>query len=157
MLAPGEAKHFCGFYLDCHLAVSFASVRQTKTLGEGTQQRAARGTYYVVSVRVSSDARAATVRLDDPDAYIVDAHGRRYDRSPEDEQAPRSVRGMATLTGTVAPNGFYFAELVFDLPDDTDEPRLFISEGPWLNRFAKRFIVGNEESLFHKKMTFALD
>src|SRR5256885_2948734 len=84
-LAMHERKPFCGFYLDCHLGVSVENVVKTKTLGDAPRQTTAGGIYYVVTVKVSSDAKAATLSLSEPETVIVDDHGLKYERALEAE------------------------------------------------------------------------
>src|SRR5262249_14315552 len=82
-LGPGEVKRFCGFYLDCHLGVA-AVARQRRTSIGSTRPR---GVFQVVTVEISSDARAATLRPYGIEADLVDADGRRYRRDPRGEAA----------------------------------------------------------------------
>lgn len=42
--------------------------------------------------------------------------------------------------------------LVFDLPDDSRRPRLFLGDPPGI----ERFVIGHENSLFHRKIYFEL-
>src|SRR5215203_4570805 len=53
-LAFNEPKQFCGFYLDCHMHTAVTDVRKTKTIGNKT----AVGEFYIVTVKVFSDAKA---------------------------------------------------------------------------------------------------
>src|SRR5688572_27680689 len=52
-----EPKEYCGFYLDCHMHTAVTGVRRTKTIGD----RTANGEFYVVTVKVFSNAKAATL------------------------------------------------------------------------------------------------
>jgi hypothetical protein len=61
VLAPGEIKRFCGLYLDCHLGVSVDAVRTAATVGDPERLVRAKGTFQIVTLRVSSDARRATL------------------------------------------------------------------------------------------------
>src|SRR5437870_2547686 len=42
VLAAGEAKEYCGFYLDCHVHTTVTGVRTAKSIGD----RTATGTFY---------------------------------------------------------------------------------------------------------------
>src|SRR5258708_29562550 len=53
VLGIGEAKTYCGFYIDCHMHTEVTSVRTAQQIGD-TQ---AKGVFYIVGVRVFSDAR----------------------------------------------------------------------------------------------------
>src|SRR5215210_8095221 len=44
VLALGQPKEYCGFYLDCHMHTSVTGVRTTKVIGDNT----AIGKFYVV-------------------------------------------------------------------------------------------------------------
>lgn len=48
VLGIGEAKGFCGFYLDCHMHAEVTSVRTAKQIGS----RVANGTFYIVGLRL---------------------------------------------------------------------------------------------------------
>src|SRR5713101_5636565 len=53
VLARGEEKYFCE--IDCHLAYSISSVRQTKTLGNAPNQSTAQGVYTIVTIKTRFD------------------------------------------------------------------------------------------------------
>ena len=74
-LAIGETKRFCGFYLDCHMGVAVERVDTMSRIGESGDEVRAGGTFYVVTLRVSSDARRVPLHLEQPRAVIVDAEG----------------------------------------------------------------------------------
>jgi hypothetical protein len=152
-LARGSDLHFCGFYFDCHMAVAVDSVTRTKTLGSAS----ASGEFYLVSLRVSSDAIRATLQLGNPEYRMLDSAGRRFPRSPAGEQA------LATLTGTkaglvqkVAPGGSYHTAVVFDLPADARSPRLLVSDVGGPDFLLEGLLIGDEDSFFHKPTTLAL-
>lgn len=159
VLAMHERKPFCGFYLDCHLGVSVENVEKTKTLGDGPRQRTAGGIYYVVTVKVSSDAKAATLSLSEPETVIVDDHGQKYERALEAENQLASAKGKpVSFTQEVGPQGGFFTQdLVFDLPQNVKNPRLLLNEGDRIERFIELFVIGDEDSLLHKKTELGLD
>jgi hypothetical protein len=152
-LGLNEAKAFCGFYLDCHLHASVVNVQKVKSLGALPDQRVAQGVYYVVTVRISSDARRATLKPHRLAATVVDSLGNVYERSSEGEKA---LDRTIPFEQPVGPGGFYTKDIVFDLPSNVQTPRLLITEGPWVGRLVERFLIGDEDSLFHKKTTFQL-
>jgi len=157
VLGLNEEKRFCGFYLDCHLAISVVNVSKTKTLGDPPSQATAEGLYYVVSVKVSSNAVAATLLLHNPLATVLDAKGRQYGRSSDGERALESAEGNAVLfSQPVQAGSSYIKDLVFDVPPDAMNPRLLATEGPWMERLIELFIIGDEDSLFHKRTTIRL-
>jgi hypothetical protein len=158
VLGLNEEKRFCGFYLDCHLAVSVVNVSKTKTLGGPPSQATAEGLYYVVSVKVSSNAVAAALLFHNPVATLLDEKGRKYDRSSDGEKALELTQGKgAQFSQSVEAGSSYIKELVFDIPPDAMAPRLLVTEGPWMERLIELFLIGDEDSLFHKKTTIRLE
>jgi hypothetical protein len=82
-LALNEPKQFCGFYLDCHMHTAVTGVRRTRTIGNKT----AAGEFYIVTIKVFSDAKAATLGLLTVDAHVVDAADQKYTRDMDAETA----------------------------------------------------------------------
>lgn len=159
VLKLNEEKRFCGFYLDCHLAASVTQVSKVKTLGNPPDQKTANGEYYIVTLKVSSDARAATLNLAEPSATIVDSQGREYGRAIAVENELEAAQGKSiTLDQPVGPNGAYYTKnLVFDLPAGVLRPSLLVTEGFDLDRFIELFIIGDEDSLLHKHTLISLE
>lgn len=157
-LAWGEDKAFCGFYLDCHLHVAVVNVRTAKTVGAPHNQRTAEGLYRIVTVRLSSDARRATLRFMEPEARVFDAEGRAYSRALDAERALRAAEGRPEpFPRDIGPAGdAYTAELIFDLPENVAAPRLLVRDGNWPNRLAELFVIGDEDSLWHRRTFFRL-
>src|ERR1700733_12854534 len=52
-LSPGEEKYFCE--IDCHLAYSVVGIEKVQTIGAGSTQKTANGTFFVVSLRTRFD------------------------------------------------------------------------------------------------------
>ncbi|MFB3133439.1 MAG: hypothetical protein ACE10K_13050 [Rhodothermales bacterium] len=92
-----ERKAFCGFYLDCHLGVSVEEVQRVSHVGEDAEQVQADGVFYLITVRVSSDAVRAKMTLEHPKATLIDARGATYERSLEAEQALAASEGVPVL------------------------------------------------------------
>lgn len=160
VLGLNQDKHFCGFYLDCHLSVLVVRVVKTRTLGNPQQPlKTANGIYYIVTVKVASDARAATLRFENPIATVIDEQGRVYERFIEGEQAlERSQGRVVPFSQDVGPNysSTYSKDLVFDLPTNLKNPRLLMIQGHWFERLIELFLIGDEDSLFHKRTLFRL-
>lgn len=158
-LEQHQVKKFCGFYLDCHLGVSVENVNLTKTLGNPPEQQRAEGVYYVITVKVSSDAKGATLDFVNPQATVVDDQGRKYSRSLDGERALEKAQGKAIPFGqAVGPQGdSYTKELVFDLPENVHNPSLIVTDGLWIERLLELFLIGDEDSLFHKKTKLRLE
>jgi hypothetical protein len=141
VLTWNEPKTFCGFYLDCHMHAAVTNVRQAKMIGEGANQKTTKGIFYIVTVKIFSDAKRATLRLTDPIVQVVDEKGKSFKRSGEAEKALEAITGKAgSLDAQVGPVGDSFTrEIVFDLPADVKNPRLEINEGFWVNRALELF------------------
>jgi hypothetical protein len=146
-LSWNEPKEFCGFYFDCHMHAAVTNVTKTKTIGDKT----AKGEFYVTTVRVSSDARQASLNLVSPDFEVVDSSGNRYPRDVSFEKPdPAWVQ-------KVSPGGSFEKDVVFDLPTDIKNPRLDIRDGYGIDRGIETILVGDEDSLGHKRTYFKLD
>jgi hypothetical protein len=159
VLARGEEKHFCE--IDCHLAYSVAGVRRAKALGAGESQAAARGEFYVVTLKTRFDETTTSAVRGDGLLYpnprsatVYDAEGNRYGVSEEGRRALASEGGTGmSLDTPLRPGESYTTELVFDLPPDAHVPLLLL-----LNESSPetRFIIGHENSPLHKKTEFKL-
>lgn len=159
VLAPREAKYFCE--VDCHEAYSVVNVRKEKTLGNPPNQKHAAGTYYVVTVKVWFDERTISNRRakdmqltpNPRSVAVVDEFGKEYGLSAEGQEALEQVQGKSVpFTRLIRPGESYTTDLVFDLPPDIDQPRLFITTADW----PTRLLIGHENSPFHKKIVFQL-
>jgi hypothetical protein len=151
-LGLNEPKEFCGFYLDCHLHTSVSGVRRAKTIGDKT----ASGEFYVVTVKVFSDAKRASLGLHAPQAQVSDDNGRTFER---DADAENILIGSATeqpFDGKAQAGGSFEKEIVFDLPADVKNPRLDIAEGIGIDKLIETVLIGDEDSLLHKRNYFKL-
>lgn len=146
-LSLNEPKAFCGFYLDCHLHTAVANVRRTKTSGNKT----AVGEFYVVRVRIFNDARRAAIGLHAPQFQVVDAENRKYERIVELENPE------PPFDRKVPAGGMFEKEIVFDLPENVVNPRLDIAEGIGVDKVIELFLIGDEDSLWHKRRLFKLE
>ncbi len=140
-----EAKSFCGFYLDCHMHAAVYGVRPATTIG--TQN--AKGVFRIVKVRIFTDARRATLGLLTVDAHIVDSAGKQYLR---DTTAESQLPPQPEFEKRVAPGEYFDKEIVFDLPPDVLAPRLDIREGYGIDHLIESLLVGDEDSIFHKRV-----
>ncbi|MBI4500979.1 MAG: hypothetical protein HY700_07440 [Gemmatimonadetes bacterium] len=152
VLTRGTPKHFCGFYLDCHLSVAVMNVSTASVLGSGSVAEKPRGTFFLLTVRLANDARRETLTLHRPGIWIADDLGRRF--------APVAIPaidggagGAASLSQPLLAGSGYPTVLVFDLPNDVARPRLLVTEGQgvWPDRLFEMFLIGDEDSLLHKK------
>ena len=149
-LAHNEPKAFCGFYLDCHMHTAVTDVRRTKTIGNKT----ANGEFYMVKVKVFSNAKAATLGLLTVDAHVVDSAGQKYDR---DTAAESSLSPQPEFEKPIAPAESFEKEIVFDLPSGVQDPRLDIREGYGIDHAIEAILVDDEDSVLHKRSYFKLE
>jgi hypothetical protein len=151
VLPAGASKRFCGFYFDCHLGVAVLSDATVPAI-EG---RRASGTYHVLTLRFSSNARRATLTPYDLRIQLVDANGVRYERDRAAESALAGGRSVE-LARPIPAGGAYTVPVVFDLPRGAELPRLFIGEGLGIDRIIEGVLVGDEDSFLHRKTMLAL-
>ena len=152
-----ERKAFCGFYLDCHLSASVEAVQRVLHVGQGTEQVQAGGVFYLITVRVNNDGLQARLPLRNPKATLTDAYGVTYTRSLEAEQALAEAEGMPmAFPRSVSAGHSYTKTLVFDVPSAVRAPKLLVTQGMVLDRFIERFLIGDEDSFFHRKTVFAI-
>jgi len=157
VLARGEEKHFCE--IDCHLAYSIVKTQQSKTLGKPVTT--AQGTYTVVTIKTRFDETTIAARRGDALLYpnsrvltLVDERGNKYSPSGEGQRAFDSAQSDSKpLTTSLRPGESYTTTVVFDLPADVKAATLLINEGEW----ETHFVIGHENSPFHKKTTFRID
>lgn len=151
-LSLNEPKSFCGFYLDCHMHTMVTAIRTAKSIGD----RTAGGMFYIVNVKVFSDARNPNIafRLITPDAAVVASNGNRYVR---DEQAEsRLPTGSVDLGSDIRSRDTIEKEIVFDLPKGVPNPRLDIREGYGIDHAIEAVLVDDEDSILHKRNYFKL-
>ena len=146
-LELNEVKAFCGFYLDCHLHASVSDVRTTKQIGDKTAQ----GVFYIVTVKIFSDARRAAIGLHDPQFEVVDEQRRVFEPI-----ADSTVSGNP-FERKVPAGGSFEGEIVFDLPADIKNPRLDVAEGIGIDKVIESVLIGDEDSILHKRNYFKLE
>ena len=164
LLARGEEKYFCE--MDCHLAYSITEVRETKTLedlfnpGDALNRVTASGTFWLVTIRTRFDEKTVSpTRGNQPlnpnprIVYVLDEHGTRYLPSSEGQLIlVRSQDPGKPMSTSIRPGETYTTTVVFDLPVDVKNPTLLIQD----DHPVTRFIIGHENSPFHKKIRFQL-
>lgn len=145
VLAANEAKEYCGFYLDCHMHTAVTKMRTEKTIGD----RAANGMFYVVNVKVFTDAKDPHIALHliEPKARVILANGDTVER---DEAAEALLpTGNGRLDADIRKNETIQKEIVFDLPATTDNAKLLITEGYGIDKTIELILIGDEDSIFH--------
>jgi len=150
-LPVGERVVFCGPYLDCHLGAAVTSARAADRVA-GLR---ARGRFYVVTLRVSSDARRVALSTEELIPLLIAEDGREYARSFEAERA-LSGHDPPPLDWPIGPGGWYERTLVFDVPASVRRPRLSVTEGVFPDRVLEWFLIGDDDSLLHRHTLLAL-
>ena len=152
VLAVGEAKEYCGFYLDCHMHSEVTSVRTAKTIGD----LIAKGSFYIVGVRIFSNARNPdiTFRLINPNAKVMVTDDSVIDRDLEAEALLPSA--AIDLGGDIKGHQTIEKEIVFDIPDDLKNPKLDITEGYGIDNTIEAVLIDDEDSIRHARTYFSL-
>ena len=154
-LALGETKRFCGFYLDCHMGVAVEHVDTMSTIGEPGREVRAGGEFFVVTLRVSSDAKRVPLHLVRPRVVIVDAEGFEYERSTDAEQTLAEAQ-RTDLERSVDAGHSFTRTVIIDVPRGAREPRLHVTMGGPLDRAAELAIIGDEDAWLHAPTVHAL-
>jgi hypothetical protein len=159
VLALGVEKHFCE--IDCHLAYSITNIERAKTIGLPPGEATADGIFYVATMRTRFDETTISSTRGDGllwpnsrEITVTDAEGNVYGVSVEGQHALDAAQGAGTTLDTpLRPGESYATYLVFDLPANVTKPELLIREGDFLTHF----IIGHENSFWHKKTKFSLE
>ena len=158
LLARGEEKHFCE--IDCHLAYSVTDVRETKTLGDASNQVTAAGVFRVVAIKTRFDENTISSTRGNgllyPNSRVVtvsDENGKQYFPSAEAQRVLEKSQAAGTaMTIPLRPSESYSTTLVFDLPANVKSPTLLIREG----ELVTHLVIGHENSPLHKKTRFQI-
>jgi hypothetical protein len=162
-LSPGEEKYFCE--IDCHLAYSVAGVDELHALGADSDQRTAKGTFFIVNLRTRFDQHTiSSHRGDSPltpsprEVTLVDSQGREYSVSQDAQQTLQDSLGGGwnPLTKALRPGESYVTSLVFDLPSGVSGLKLLVAS-PTRPEWIGRVLIGDESSILHKKVYLRLD
>jgi hypothetical protein len=149
-LALNEPKEFCGFYLDCHMHTAVTEVQRAKTIGTRTAQ----GEFYIVTVKVSSDAKREPLQLIGTEAKVFDEQKNSYTR---DLEAERALGSQPEFETRIAPAETFTKSIVFDLPADVKEPRLDIRDGYGVDTCLEAVLIDDEDSILHQRNYFKLE
>ena len=149
LLEQNEPKEFCGFYFDCHMHASVTDVKTARTIGD----RAAKGIFYIVTVKVFSNARRATLGLLTVDAHVLDSDRRKYERDPA---AELQLPPQPEFEEKIGPTESFEKQIVFDLPTGVNAPRLDIREGYGIDHAIEAVLIDDEDSIFHGRNYFEL-
>ena len=127
--------------------LSVERVVRQPTVGASPTIVAARGEFSLVTVRVSSRAKAVTQRALDARVALLDASSHRYDPSPSGQQALDATgQGGQPLSSELAPGGSFTRTIVFDLPKGSSHLALVVTHG----LFPDLLVIGSEQGFLHK-------
>jgi hypothetical protein len=141
LLPRGHEKYFCE--IDCHLAYSVLDVKVKDEDGPSD---------YIVTLRTRFDEtttspnrpKDAPLMPSPRDVQLIDDSGQQY---------PVVSTTGASLTTPLTPASSYTTKLEFRVPRDARGLRLLIETAP---AWPDHFVIGDENSLAHKKTYFAL-
>ena len=123
------------------------------TISTAPPVASAHGVFYLVTVRVSSRARAISQRALDAQVYLLDARSQRYDPDPSGQQALDATgQGGQPLNSELVPGGSFTRTVVFDLPKSSSHLSLVVTHG----LFPDVLVIGSEQSFLHKPTIFQL-
>lgn len=143
VLPVGTEKSICG--LDCDLHFSVISARRVPDALAIAPGR----TRWWVELRARSDARRVAMDLAPFEVFAVDDRsGRHVSIDPMSGAFRRRP-----FTGALAPGQTDTLRVAFDVPEHTTHPRLLVAEADPLSAF----VLGDEGSLFHRPILFALE
>jgi len=143
VLPVGTEKSICG--LDCDLHFSVVSARRVPDALAIVPAH----TRWWVEVRARSDAKRVAMDLAPFQVLAVDDRGANF---PSIDPMSGAYR-RRPFAGALAPGRTDTLRLAFDVPDRTIHPRLLVTEADPVSRF----VLGDEASLFHRPILFALE
>ena len=127
--------------------LSVERVVQRPTVGAAPTVVRAHGTFYLVTARVSSQAKAISQRALDAQVYLLDAKGQCFDPSAPGQQALDATgQGGQALSSELAPGDSFTRIIVFDLPKGSSHLALVVTHG----QFPDLLVIGSEQSFIHK-------
>ena len=107
----------------------------------------AHGVFDLVTVRVSSRARAISQRAIDAQVYLLDTQGQRYESDPAGQRAlDAGGQGGLPLDSELAPGGSFTRTIVFDVPKSVSSLDLTVTHG----LFPEVLIIDSDQSFLHK-------
>lgn len=159
VIAVTQPKQFGGFYLDRDLSAATQKIDKVSSIDGPAGHLQASGKFYIIQLQITSTAVRVSLGLENPRAWVEDANGRIYQRDLRAESALAAAKGIVNppLAKVLWPGQSFVVDLVFDLPDDAVRPRLIITEGDEFERILALFLIGDENSLWHRPEGFCVD
>ncbi|MGQ0542064.1 MAG: hypothetical protein ACT4O9_09480 [Blastocatellia bacterium] len=88
------------------------------------------------------------------DTHVVDRENRAYTR---DTEAESQLPPQPQFEMQIGPEESFEKEIVFDLPVGVKNPRLDTGEGYGIDRAIEANLIGDKDSIFHKRNYFKLE
>src|SRR5258708_6805455 len=127
--------------------LSVEQVVQQPTIGSAPMLVRVHGVFDLVTVRVSSRARAVSQRALDAQVYLLDTQGQRYDPNPAGQLVlDASGQGGQPLDSELAPFGSFTRTVVFDVSKGVSHLALVVTHG----LFPDVIVIGSDQSFLHK-------
>jgi hypothetical protein len=161
-LPVGSEKYFCE--VDCHLAYAVTDAQLVRAPGTHPNDEPVAGALlYVVEVRTRFDEKTVSPRRTDAPlkpaprvVSLIDADGVSYPLSESGmRMLEKSGQAGAPITQALRPGESYVTRFAFDVPYNFKNVRLLIespTQPPWLGKI----LIGDEDSILHKKIYLAL-
>jgi hypothetical protein len=141
VLAMHQERSFDDWCLSVERVVEQPTVGASPTSGD------ARGEFSLVTVHVSSRAKAITQRAPDAQVSLLDASNQRSDPSPAGQQAlDARGQGGQPLSSALAPGGAFTRTVVFNLPKGSAHLALVVTHG----LFPDLLAIASEQSFLHQ-------
>jgi hypothetical protein len=158
-LAPGENKYFCE--IDCHIAYSVVNFEEARALGDEEHQTFPAGRFVIVRLKTWFDPSTISEhRGDSPlgpgprQVVLVDDAAHPFLESAQGKAAlARLGGGTIPLSQPLRPGESYVTDLVFDVPANARNLRLFVGD---TFDVLDRLLIGHEDSFLHRKIYLAL-
>ena len=154
ILPTGGVKRFCGFYLDCHLSIAVERVDSMASVGAGATKRAARGMFWVVTVRLANSAARVPLAFEGLRLRVRLTNGRWFIRDTDAERVLGTDE--SDLERQFGPGESRAVRIVFDLPKGTAAPLLSAKEGMPPETQIEGLLLGDEDSALHQPVLLAL-
>ncbi len=127
--------------------IAVAHATRQPTVGEGAASVTAHGSFLVVTLQATSQAKRVSQREFLDQVYLLDGMGRRYDVSTAGQRALDAAgQSGQPLDSLLAPSGSFTHSTVFDTPADASQLALVVTHGA----FPGAVIIGDDQSLFHR-------
>lgn len=140
LLAMGEKMRFDEWCISAERAT------QMPTIGESAMAIDADGVFWLVTVKVSSEAKRRAQRATDAAVWLIDSQSVRYYPSAEGESVLDAIAGSGPeLSTMLAPGGSFERTVVFDVPKDSADLKLGVTHG----FFPGVLIIGDAQSFLH--------